>query len=130
MPELSQQLGCRMEVERLRCDYTFFNDSGVPIIAVESENAHPTAWKEMESLCSLAAPLKVLVLSCDWQNEKKQYLPQWTDIIRKHHSTVSVDCLYVIISGEWENEEMPIYSFTLINTAGIVLDESKHAVGQ
>ncbi len=25
MPAVALQLGCRMEVERLRCDYTFFN---------------------------------------------------------------------------------------------------------
>ncbi len=102
----------------------------MPIIAVESENAHATAWQEMECLCSLAAPLKVLVLSCDWQNEKMKFLPEWTDIIRKHHAAVSVGCLYVIVSGEWENEELPIYSFTLIDAAGIILEESNHAVGQ
>lgn len=129
MPAVGRQLGCQMKVERMRCDYTFFDESGVPIIAVESENAHPTAWQEIEYLCSLAAPLKVLVLSCDWQNEKKKFLPEWTDIIRKHHAIVSVGCLYVIISGVWDNEELPTYYFTLIDTAGSVLEETKHAVG-
>lgn len=129
IPAVGQHLGCRMEFERMRCDYTFLNQAGVPVIAVESENAHATAWQEMEYLCSLAVPLKVLMLSCDWQNVKKKSLPEWTDIIRKHHAAVSVGCLYVIISGEWEDEEMPIYYFTLIDTAGSVIQETMHAIG-
>jgi hypothetical protein len=70
------------------------------------------------------------MLSCDWQNEKKKFLPEWTDIIRKHHAAVSVGCLYVIISGEWDNEELPIYSFTLIDSVGSVVEETMHFVGQ
>src|SRR5438105_1129405 len=63
MPAMAAQLGMGFQIERLRCDYTFLDANRVPLIAVEAENCHPTAWKEMESLCSLAAPLKILVLS-------------------------------------------------------------------
>lgn len=118
-----------MQVEHLRVDYTFFDENEVPVIAVESENAHVNAWEEIEQLSSLAAPLKVLILSCDWADVKQKYLPEWTDIIRRHHQVVSVDCLYAIIVGEWDDEKLPVYSLTLIDPTGQVLEESKHQAG-
>lgn len=126
MPAVAQVLGQRVQVEHMRVDYTFFDKNEVPVIAVEAENSHPSAWEEIEQLSSLAAPLKVLILSCDWASEKQKYLPEWTDIIRRHHQVVSVDCLYAIIVGEWENEPRPIYTLTLVDTNGQVLEEFKH----
>jgi hypothetical protein len=131
MPAVAKRLSLKLQIERLRCDYTFLDPNGVPLIAVESENAHPTAWQEMESLCSLAAPLKVLVLSCDWQaSEKDKYLLEWTDIIRKHHAVVSVDCLYAVVVGEWRGIDSCLiqYSFALIDTNGKVIEESYHPI--
>lgn len=129
MPAVGQILGQRMQVEYMRVDYTFFDENEVPVIAVESENGHTKAWEEIERLSSLATPLKVLILSCDWAEAKQKYLSRWTDIIRRYHQVVSVDCLYAIIVGEWENEQRPIYTLTLVDTNGQVLEESKDQAG-
>jgi hypothetical protein len=130
MPAIKKLLSYDLQIERLRCDYTFLDGAGVPLIAVESENAHSTAWLEIEYLCSLAVPLKVLVLSCDWQAEKDKYLKEWTEIIRKHHAVVDVKCLYAVIVGEWDEPADAIleYTFTLLDTNGTLLEEAKHSV--
>jgi len=123
----SPKLGQVMKTEMLKFDYTFLNADGVPIIIAEAENKHGTAGHEIKCLCCGAAPLKVLVLSCEWQaSEKRKFLPRWCEIIRTHHAVISMDCLYAIIVGEWG--ESLEYSFTVINTAGNVIEESRHTV--
>src|ERR1039457_2682371 len=64
MPALAAKLGYKMQTEQHRCDYTFFNSDGVPIIFGESENNHTIASREIECLCSLASPLKFLLICC------------------------------------------------------------------
>lgn len=131
MPTVAQQLGWELHIEKFRCDFMFLDERAVPLVAVESENAHETAGHEVNCLCSLAAPLKVLLLSCDWQgSEKAKYLPKWAEIIRTHHSVVSLDCLYLIVVGEWDEpkDARLEYSFTLLDTEGTVWDEIKHTM--
>lgn len=121
MPVVAANLGWELHIEKFRCDYMFLDKDSVPLIAVESENAHETASHEVSCLCGLAAPLKVLVISCDWQNsEKSIFLPKWTEIIRKHHEVISLDCLYMIVVGEWDEPDDALlkYSFTLIGPSG------------
>lgn len=128
MPATAQKLGFLMAPERHRCDYAFVNLDGVPLIFAEVENAHTTASHEIRCLCSLAAPLKVLVLSCDWQDtEKARFLPQWREIIKTHHAVISMDCLYAVIVGEW-GDALLQYSFTLLDTRGEVIEDSQHTV--
>jgi hypothetical protein len=129
MPSIAGHLSYELQIERQRCDYSFLNQNGVPLIAVESENDYRTAWHEMESLCSLAAPVKILILSCDWQGVKGKYLSEWGEIIRKHHAVVSVDSRYAIIVGEWAEQPADArlnYSFTLVDTAGNRTVECSH----
>ncbi|GEP46237.1 hypothetical protein [Brevifollis gellanilyticus] len=131
MPMITKSLGYGLEFERFRFDYTFVDENGIPLIVVESENAHAKASHEINCLCNLAAPLKVLVLSCDWQrSEKITHLPVWQAIIQKNHAVVSVDCLYGIIVGEWDEPEDALltYSFMLLDNKGAVIDEHIHSV--
>jgi len=131
MPTLGNYLDLDYKIEHLRCDYTFLDKNKVPIIAIESENSHGTAHQEFQSLCGLAAPLKILILSCDWEaSEKKTFLPQWKEIIRRHHAVVSVNCMYAIIVGEWQDSkvEQINFSFTRIDTDGNSTEEDILAV--
>jgi hypothetical protein len=130
MPSIANRLGMKHQFERLRRDHTFLKANGVPLIIIECENQHGTAWQEMEFLCSLAAPLKMLVLSCEWQaSEKNKFLPIWIEIIRKHHAVVSLDCMYGIIVGEWQESDFSFeYSFTCIDTNGNSREDGFHQV--
>lgn len=122
MPRLEKKLSLHLICERLRCDFTFQNENGVPLIVAETENYHTTATHELDVLCSLAAPVKVLILSCDWKNSQRDiWLPKWSKCIREHHSLVSVECLYIIIVGEWDTQDghdFIRYSFTVLDNEG------------
>lgn len=130
MPAVAGLLGYELQTERHRCDYAFLNADQVPLIFGESENAHGTASHEIHHLCSLTAPLKVLLISCEWEaTEKKAYLPVWAEIIRTHHAVVTMDCLYAIIVGGWDGPGTPFeYSSTLLDPSGLVIEEQNHRV--
>jgi hypothetical protein len=126
MPAVARHLGYRLQGERQRCDFSLLDERGVPLFAVEAENAHPTAWQEMEYLCGLATPIKALLLSCEWEIEREKFLPEWCAVIRKHHSVISLDCLYGIIVGEGTDPFK--YTFTLLDNEGDVLEISEHVI--
>jgi hypothetical protein len=67
-PRIAEELNLRYEEtkEFLRVDYTFFKEGNlhkwhVPIIFIESENSWQSSYEEALKLCSLNAPLKVLI---------------------------------------------------------------------
>lgn len=65
-PKISNDLGLIYEnnKEFLRIDYTFFKqdkDWRVPLIFIESENSWDSSYEEAIKLCSLNAPLKILI---------------------------------------------------------------------
>lgn len=130
MPAVAGLLGYDLQIERHRCDYAFLNADKVPLVFAESENAHGTASHEIHHLCSLAAPLKVLLISCDWEaTEKKAFLPIWSQIIRTHHAVVTMDCIYAIIVGGWDGEGTSFaYSFTVLDSSGLTTEELTHLV--
>lgn len=125
MPKVAKLMGGKLKKEKHRCDYALLNSDGVPIVFAEAENNHGTASHEIMSLCALTAPLKVLLISCDWkETEKMAYLPQWAKIIRTHHAEVTMDCLYAIIVGGWEGDGTPFeYISTLLDTSGKEIEE-------
>lgn len=48
------------------------------------------------------------------------------DSLGRLYTVVSMNCLYAVIVGEWE--ESLEYSFTLLDTDGRVIEETKHKV--
>lgn len=88
--------------EFLRCDFALVNHDGIPIVFIESENNHQSASEEIEKLCCVCAPLKVLLLSCSWyDSERAIHLQGWRERIRKQNEALSFDCVYAIVVGEW-----------------------------
>lgn len=88
--------------EFLRCDFALANSDGIPIIFIESENNHASASEEIEKLCCIAAPVKVLFLSCEWFNSERQaFIDDWLERIRRQHSALPFDCMYMFVVGEW-----------------------------
>ena len=129
MPKVAANIKLKLHPERYKRDYTFVNENDVPLILAEVETSHPTATREIINLCCFCAQLKVLVLSCDWEaTEKSKFLDSWRKIIIDHHAAFQMDCLYAIVVGEWQNEHLIEYSFTLIDTGGNVIENDKHPV--
>lgn len=67
MPAVAATLGLKFAKERFTADYvmskTSVRGTSVPLIYIESENEYSRADYEIEKLCSLNAPLRVL-LTC------------------------------------------------------------------
>lgn len=122
MPQLAEALGCGLTRERFRCDFCLETKEGVPLVFLEVENTVSSASHEIRALCAMAAPLKVLVITCGWlRSDKDRYLGSWSEIIRTHHQTISLNCLYAIVAGEWHDDEPLVYSFTLVDPSGMEL---------
>ncbi|MFC3031675.1 hypothetical protein ACFOEE_03980 [Pseudoalteromonas fenneropenaei] len=114
--------------EQFRCDVTISDENGVPLVLIEMENAHSTASSEIEQLCCLNAPLKVLVISCAWHDsERERWLPIWQNIIRKHNSAFPTNSKFCIVVGEWGrgrpcDELLRYYMVTLSSQGNVVED--------
>lgn len=81
------------EKELLRVDYalciTGTKQTQVPLVFVESENDARGARQEVGKLCALAAPVRVLITCCEWddspgvweegKSRQKEYLRTWRE---------------------------------------------------
>jgi hypothetical protein len=48
LPKVAKRLGYERQSEFLTCDFAFVNSDGVPMVFIESENAHGTALHEID----------------------------------------------------------------------------------
>jgi hypothetical protein len=88
LPQLAHQLGMeRFDQEYLGADGVFVANGGWPMIYVESENVAGLAWQEIERLCYLRAPLKVLITAAPWP--AKDLTDRWKSDIRRSYAWVS-----------------------------------------
>jgi hypothetical protein len=101
---LSDDLGYTLFYEEFRCDYTMKNTNGYPMVLIESENDHKTATTEVEQLLRLVAPVKMLVLSCEWHDSQREvFLKRWIKKIKEFNDffpTDSIFCFWLANGGE------------------------------
>jgi len=102
LPKIAESLGYKIASEFLRVDFVILNSDQVPVVFIESENNHESGHEEIEKLCAVSAPVRVLFLSCDWvEGEREKWLPGWLDIIATHHKYYGQEAVYMIVVGEW-----------------------------
>lgn len=88
--------------EQFRCDLTIYDKDHIPLVLIETENNHQDASTEIDQLCCLHAPLKVLVISCAWHDsERSRWLPEWQAIIKKYNTAYPSNSKFCIVVGEW-----------------------------
>ena len=114
--------------EQFRCDMTFVDNENIPLVLIECENAHVTASTEIEQLCCLNAPLKALVISCDWfDTERAKWLPIWQDIIKKYNLAYPTTSKFSIIIGEWGRgkpcDDILRYYLITLSATGEIIDD-------
>lgn len=95
---VADELQLQLEPEFLSVDFVLKSrEHDVPYIAIESENNIWTADQEIKKLCSVAAPLRVLITVAYWNStlgrqsrpsEKDTYLPIWNKEICKRISSL------------------------------------------
>ena len=106
LPEIAKRMECKVRGEFLRCDHVILNKDDVPVVFVECENNHRKASEEIDKLCAVSSPVRVLFLSCEWaEGERDTYLPDWKKKFETHHRYFSNDAFYMIVVGEWRKRK-------------------------
>lgn len=125
----------RIEKEFLKVDYTFFQSGpsgwAVPKIFIESENDSDVYWEETQKLCSLNAPLKVLLLyeNNDYlEKEFDDYHGDFSYIISDYHNKVGLVGYFLILAYVSQNDENVIFKRKLYNEKGEVLANDKFGI--
>ena len=81
---VAQRLGMSLQREFLAVDYvlkeSLFEHQPLRRIFIESENNVFTATHEVEKLCCVSAPLKVLITVAEWEDKE----PRWRSGHRSH----------------------------------------------
>jgi hypothetical protein len=102
LPRVAKSLGYVLAYEHLRCDFVILNTDRVPVIFIESENNHLSASQEIDKLCAVSSPVRVLFLSCEWaEGQRERWLPGWQKTFATHHIYSEQKAVYMIVVGEW-----------------------------
>jgi hypothetical protein len=117
IPEIARALGLIHRTERFTVDHVLVKNSinghDVPNICIESENDYAAATHEIEKLCCLNAPLKVLITATskrfDRQPAGSAYaqLRKWQAILRSHHeNNPNFDGVFLVVVGPQSSGEL------------------------
>ncbi|MBC7553764.1 MAG: hypothetical protein H7257_07275 [Taibaiella sp.] len=117
-PKISSCLGLEYtNKEFLTIDAAFYKrGSGnypVPIVLIESENNASTTENEVYKLCFFNAPLKVLFICCDWdENIKLQFTKDYWDFILNDFTEVNkLAGVFAVIIAQWDENGLRFNSF-------------------
>ena len=94
MREVARRMKLELIPEFRKIDFAMAkrrHEALVPVIFVECENITTTAYKEVDKLCWLAAPLRVLMTSVEWDpslglwdngGKRQQLITCWGSIVQ------------------------------------------------
>jgi hypothetical protein len=126
---IAKKLDLTFERELIyRIDGVFSNvgsqNTKVPIIYLESENDITTSDREVYKLCTLNAPLKILMVCNQWNESSKKLIKEyyWDYIIEDFAEQIGLKGVFAVIIGEW-NETLRIYTH-VFNEKGEVIEDS------
>ena len=128
LPNIAEKLGLLFEKEMIfRIDGVFSKIGGqnakVPVIFLESENDIRTSEREINKLSMLNAPLKILMVCNDWNDDAKKLIKKyyWDYIIEDFAEQIGLSGLFAVIIGEW-NETLKFYTH-VYNDKGQVIED-------
>ncbi len=112
-----------------RIDGIFVKKGGqtidVPIIYLESENIATTSHEEVYKLCCLNAPLKVMILCTEWDDQfwKKQITENhWHYIVDDFKDELSLTGYFAFIIAAWD-ETLKFHAYVLNENADLIEDD-------
>jgi hypothetical protein len=134
LPRIAQRLGMVFtpEVRRIDGEFKYMADGFPQIFAEVENNASSIAESELEKLCYVRAPLKLIITVCPWPNPELR--DRWLKVIAdcaKEWLPESPEVVYGFIIGEcrWEEQvdspQRPGLFFHLfaVSSAGELVDE-------
>jgi hypothetical protein len=119
--------------EFLRVDYTLFRKGHahnwkVPQICIESENSWDSSYEEAIKLCSLNAPLKVLILyglNDELQKELDGHETHWDYIFKDFIAESRLIGLFALIIYTRDSKDQLIFHYILYGEDGITIEKGK-----
>lgn len=109
-------LGYKFGTELFKVDFVMWTQDTnppVPVIFIESENHVTTAHHEIQKLACIAAPLRVLIVPVEWDEEagvwasggmRRQLLAQWQQIVRSYNQVWPRHGILGLVIGEWRRD--------------------------
>ena len=134
LPKIAARLGMTFSTEVMRFDGQFrYKEPGFPLIFVEVENnADSIADNELEKLCYVRAPLKLVITVCKWPNSglKTRWLKDIADCANQWLPESS-DVVYGFVIGEakWVEAErrLGLFFHCFVADANGMLIEERHS---
>jgi hypothetical protein len=129
LPKVAKKLDLGFHKEKpFRIDGIFVKKGGqttdVPLIYLESENIAASSHEEVYKLCCLNAPLKVLIVCTEWDDEfwKKQIIDgHWHYIVEDFKDELSLTGSFAFIIAAWD-ETLKFHAYVLDEHAEITED--------
>lgn len=124
LTNVARAMDMTLERELLIVDFALISPKDlVPQIFVESENIATSAVHEVRKLCCLAAPLKILLAVCSWDETagvwprgplRPQVLNAWRHEVALHAAAGSLVGEIVAVVAEWRHDQtLRFYSVDL-----------------
>jgi hypothetical protein len=143
LPRIAMKMGMRFKAEHMRFDGEFYRegDDGFPEVFVEVENkATDIARSELENLCYLRAPLKLVITVSMGPEQDKALKSQWLKDVKDCQQKwlkESPEVVYGFIIGEvkWEDTDqgkrkgLKFHLFAASPDGEIVVKERDEVVG-
>ncbi|MCL2525401.1 MAG: hypothetical protein FWF20_11915 [Betaproteobacteria bacterium] len=133
LPKVAVRMNLKRCNELFKVDYAFCKSDSfgnqVPLVFIESENNAFSATHEVRKLCSLAAPLKVLITCVEWSDEPGEWpngghrtnlMKNWANIISGHSQIWPQPCVYGVIVAERWKKRLRYYSEGLSSSGASV----------
>ncbi|MBK7712805.1 MAG: hypothetical protein IPJ37_19040 [Bacteroidales bacterium] len=124
--------------EFLRVDYTLFKKGNahnweVPQIFIESENSWESSYEEAIKLCSLNAPLKVLILyglNDELQRELDGNETHWDYIFKDFITESRLIGLFALIIYTRDSSDRLVFHYVLYGEDGRTIEKGKLSFAQ
>jgi hypothetical protein len=135
LPPIAIAFGMDLDPELFRRDYamrlTAKNGCKAPVVFIESENAGESADYEVEKLCAVSAPLRVLITAMKWEDAGYHLEPggyrtdcmlKWGKIIQAHHEIWPQPGTLGVIVAEWRTKQKPKPKRSYVKYHGFAFD--------
>lgn len=127
LSDVAMAMGLQLEPELLVVDFALIGaDDRVPKVFIESENIATSAVQEVRKLSCLAAPLKVLLAVCEWDEAPEVWphgsprsglLDAWRREVALHAAAGSLVGSIVAVVAEWRDDHfLRLYAVDLRNS--------------
>lgn len=143
LPRIADDLGLFYDdtKEFLRVDYTFFKKGSlhnwdVPMVFIESENSWESAYEEALKLCSVNAPLKILIqygLNDKLRGELEDRETHWDYIFQDYIHEIGLVGHFALLVYVTQDDKSVTFKKILYNDKSDIIDkgdiiiETKHS---